>query len=88
MHCITHRTLGPCLAPLLHLLPHLHVLLHRVVPVLRLRLCVPLNLHRLGIGIVHVGFALLHQLLTIAKDRLKVVRRPAEVIILDLKKSV
>ena len=82
----SHRTLSPCLTALLHLLPHLHVLLYRVVPVLRLCLGVSLNLHRLRIRVVDIGFALLEQLLAVTKDSLEVIRCAAEVIILNLQK--
>ena len=53
-----------------------------------LELLVPfsLNLHRLRIRIVDIGFALLEQLLAVTKDSLEVIRCAAEVIILNLQK--
>ena len=55
VHLGAHRTLGPRLRPLLHLLPHLEILLNTVAAVFAVLQLLALLLHRLCVGIVHIS---------------------------------
>jgi len=79
-----NSTLGAELCPILHLVPPGQVFLHAVVSVSGFRLRFTFHLHSLGIRVVHVGLALLEQLLSIAEDGVEMIRRPGEVVVLDL----
>jgi len=84
VHLGSHGALQPNLRPLLHLLPHLHVLLHAVVTVLRLLPSFTFNLHSLRIRVINVSLADLDELIAVAHDGVEMIRCPREVIVADL----